>query len=237
MKTFFAVLGVIALLLSVSTAVRPVKKAGKMGGDEPFDLEQTMKQLQGLLSELDLGSAGFNIPIHGKYCGPGHGDGTYTTPPIDEVDRLCLEHDRCYDARYQDCGCDAMFIKGLEELKDPAMSFVASTMSLWFASSPCTCHVNPLTEDAIKAMKVAELRKLMTAHDIDYRHCIEKQEFLDLALAHLAGKSPKPSNLKDPSKLTKARCVAPKLEPLKAILSNTIGASDAEEDVVLSDEL
>jgi hypothetical protein len=34
--------------------------------------------------------------VHGDYCGVGHGDPTRKTPPIDAVDLVCREHDRCY---------------------------------------------------------------------------------------------------------------------------------------------
>ena len=36
------------------------------------------------------------LPVYGNYCGPGHGDTTWRTPPIDAVDLVCREHDRCY---------------------------------------------------------------------------------------------------------------------------------------------
>jgi hypothetical protein len=36
------------------------------------------------------------FPVYGNYCGFGHGDPTGNTPPIDAVDAVCREHDRCY---------------------------------------------------------------------------------------------------------------------------------------------
>jgi Phospholipase A2 len=36
------------------------------------------------------------LPVYGNYCGLGHGDPTGNTPPIDAVDAVCREHDRCY---------------------------------------------------------------------------------------------------------------------------------------------
>jgi hypothetical protein len=38
----------------------------------------------------------FSFPVYGNYCGFGHGDPTGNTPPIDAVDAVCREHDRCY---------------------------------------------------------------------------------------------------------------------------------------------
>ena len=39
------------------------------------------------------------LPVHGIYCGPGHGDDLYDTPPIDGVDAACMRHDRGYGER------------------------------------------------------------------------------------------------------------------------------------------
>jgi hypothetical protein len=39
------------------------------------------------------------IPVHGTYCGPGHGDDLYNAPPIDGVDAACMRHDRGYGDR------------------------------------------------------------------------------------------------------------------------------------------
>src|SRR4029077_14661699 len=51
------------------------------------------------------GSGG--LAIYGNYCGPGHGDPTGATPPVDAVDAACRTHDLCYDAtNYFNCGCD-----------------------------------------------------------------------------------------------------------------------------------
>jgi hypothetical protein len=37
-----------------------------------------------------------SLPVYGNYCGAGHGDPTFKTPPVDAVDLVCREHDRCY---------------------------------------------------------------------------------------------------------------------------------------------
>jgi hypothetical protein len=37
-----------------------------------------------------------SLPFYGNYCGRGHGDPTGNTPPIDPVDAVCREHNRCY---------------------------------------------------------------------------------------------------------------------------------------------
>jgi hypothetical protein len=43
-----------------------------------------------------LGSRLLSLPVYGNYCGRGHGDRTGNTPPVDAVDAVCREHDRCY---------------------------------------------------------------------------------------------------------------------------------------------
>jgi hypothetical protein len=37
-----------------------------------------------------------SLPVYGNYCGRGHDDPTGKTPPIDAVDAVCREHNRCY---------------------------------------------------------------------------------------------------------------------------------------------
>ncbi len=37
-----------------------------------------------------------SLPVYGNYCGRGHGDPTGNKLPIDAVDAVCREHDRCY---------------------------------------------------------------------------------------------------------------------------------------------
>ena len=54
----------------------------------------------------------FNFPVYGNYCGFGHGDPTGNTPPIDAVDAVCREHDRCYRLLGDfDSRCDSNLIE------------------------------------------------------------------------------------------------------------------------------
>jgi hypothetical protein len=53
-----------------------------------------------------------SLPFYGNYCGPGHGDPTYQTPPVDAVDLACREHNRCYALLGGfDSRCDRRFVK------------------------------------------------------------------------------------------------------------------------------
>jgi hypothetical protein len=54
----------------------------------------------------------FSFPVYGNYCGFGHGDPTGNTPPIDAVDAVCREHDRCYRLLGDfDSRCDSNLIE------------------------------------------------------------------------------------------------------------------------------
>ncbi len=51
------------------------------------------------------------IPVHGNWCGPGHGAG----PALDPLDAACLRHDLCIRAagRAFNCACDLTFMDEL----------------------------------------------------------------------------------------------------------------------------
>lgn len=84
------------------------------------------------------------LPIYGNYCGPGHGDPAYRTPPVDAVDAVCMDHDRCYDARgYFNCGCDYALITRMPfaVIDTPSMAgkLAGAAAQAWFSGTPCTC--------------------------------------------------------------------------------------------------
>jgi hypothetical protein len=88
-------------------------------------------------------SAG-GLPVYGNYCGPGHGDPTYTTPPVDAVDAVCEAHDRCYDTRgYFNCGCDRALITAMPgaivATPSPAGKAAGAIVAGFFAGWPCQC--------------------------------------------------------------------------------------------------
>ena len=64
-----------------------------------------------------------SLPFYGNYCGRGHGDPSGNTPPIDAVDAVCREHDRCYGLLGDfDRRCDRNLIESMP-------SAIASTPS------------------------------------------------------------------------------------------------------------
>ena len=60
----------------------------------------------------DQNAKALSLPVYGNYCGMGHGDPTWKTPPIDAVDLVCREHDRCYSLLGDfDSRCDRNLIQ------------------------------------------------------------------------------------------------------------------------------
>jgi hypothetical protein len=88
--------------------------------------------------------SGSGLPIYGNYCGPGHGDSTYQTPPVDAVDAVCMAHDACYDRLgYFNCACDRALIGNMPAAvaNTPCATGKAAGTAAYahFAASPCTC--------------------------------------------------------------------------------------------------
>jgi len=53
-----------------------------------------------------------SLPFYGNYCGRGHGDPTFEAPPVDAVDAVCREHNRCYGLLGDfDKRCDRRFVE------------------------------------------------------------------------------------------------------------------------------
>ena len=75
------------------------------------------------LSDSELTQQQLSLPVYGNYCGFGHGDPTGNTPPVDAVDAVCREHDRCYALHgLFDRRCDRDFVESMP-------SAIASTKS------------------------------------------------------------------------------------------------------------
>ena len=76
----------------------PEKKAGRPGGGGGDPKTGPPRPLAGIpvpgLSGITERPK--SLPFYGNYCGRGHGDPTYRTPPVDAVDAACREHNRCY---------------------------------------------------------------------------------------------------------------------------------------------
>ncbi|AYJ33006.1 hypothetical protein D4R08_06580 [Corynebacterium xerosis] len=81
-----------------------------------------------------------SFPVWGNWCGPRHGSGT----PIDVLDRLCMEHDKCYASRgYFDCLCDRQLKDGIQREKgnmSAAARARAAGIYVWFSTFICVPH-------------------------------------------------------------------------------------------------
>lgn len=79
-------------------------------------------------------SSRLSIPIHGNWCGPGHGGVLSTEPCIDRLDCACRAHDFCY-SRYQsaNCRCDTDVRDAMPGPKTAKEHLVAA----YFNLSPC----------------------------------------------------------------------------------------------------
>lgn len=55
------------------------------------------------------------LPVHGNWCGPGHGGTSHNNPPpTDAVDAACMRHDLCYNEKgYFSCECDLLLLAEL----------------------------------------------------------------------------------------------------------------------------
>ena len=103
------------------------------------------------LLPTDAEADGF--PIHGHYCGPGHGGGE----PDDALDEACKRHDECYERRgYSDCECDAQLLDAIDELPSggpPQASLIRS----WFTDvQPCQKGSLPVPPGINNAVRNAE---------------------------------------------------------------------------------
>jgi hypothetical protein len=97
------------------------------------------------------GAAGGPAPPlirYGNYCGPGWGDPTGATPPVDAVDAVCRTHDLCYAATtYFNCGCDRALLSAMPAAiaatPSPLGAAAGAAAIAHFAGAPCTCCLFP----------------------------------------------------------------------------------------------
>ena len=82
-----------------------------------------------------------SFPVHGNWCGPGHGGGE----SIDAIDEACKVHDNCYGNKgYSDCGCDAQLIRALpgaiRDTPDAKAKRIGTLIRAYFSVAPCLCR-------------------------------------------------------------------------------------------------
>ena len=70
-----------------------------------------------------------NCFVYGNWCGPGCSG---PSAPVDDVDRCCMVHDKCYDREgYFDCQCDIDVIECLRGMS----GFAAFTVRAYFIAA------------------------------------------------------------------------------------------------------
>lgn len=73
--------------------------------------------LAGFVATPSAGIAGQNVPLsHGRYCGVGNSQ--MGTTPIDDLDKACMEHDKCWDSGAPTCECHRAFIASVRVVAD-----------------------------------------------------------------------------------------------------------------------
>ncbi|MED1643609.1 phospholipase A2 family protein [Brevibacillus agri] len=75
--------------------------------------------------------------LYGNWCGPGCSE---PGAPIDDIDRCCKKHDRCYQKRgYFSCSCDQELLRCLQNKIDmnTEKGRVAAMISAYFSRSKC----------------------------------------------------------------------------------------------------
>ena len=89
-----------------------------------------------LLVAAPAAGQGISLPVHGNWCGPGHGAG----PALDLLDAACMRHDYCtMQAGRFDCGCDLAFRSELRmgPWPNPWIADKAHAVSDAIAMVPC----------------------------------------------------------------------------------------------------
>lgn len=83
------------------------------------------------------------LKVYGNWCGPRYGgDG----PPIDAVDRVCCQHDKCYDERGDlSCSCERDLLSRMPAaIADPNTSAAGKAWGTGaiavFTTLPCLCR-------------------------------------------------------------------------------------------------
>ncbi len=99
---------------------------------------------------------GLSFPVHGNYCGLGHGANRFGwPPPLDPLDYACLQHDLCSTQAGQfNCGCDILFMQDLRGQRWPHPAIQSKARAIYDAMA-----VMPCTDPAGQAVKAEMLTR------------------------------------------------------------------------------
>ena len=100
----------------------------------------------------DAEAGGFRFPVHGNWCGPGHGGGD----PVDALDEACKRHDECYK-KEDHCGCDEVLIDEISGLQvfplAPGGEVALVEIRFWFKNKARVCAIDDLISDPVPEPK------------------------------------------------------------------------------------
>lgn len=90
------------------------------------------------VAEFRDGRAVRGMPGYGNWCGPGNsGPGA----PTNTLDRLCMNHDKCYAARgYFSCSCDRELVAAIDReygRMGRVEKGMANAIKIYFKTAPC----------------------------------------------------------------------------------------------------
>ena len=77
---------------------------------------------------------------YGCYCGPGHS----CLVPINNIDKVCKQHDACYVKRGRaNCACERKFIQtmpaAIQTTSDKKGKMIGNMAIAFFSATPCIC--------------------------------------------------------------------------------------------------
>ena len=81
---------------AVANKVTAAKKGTKTAVANKATAAKEVKKTAAASKATEAKKGKFKLPLHGNYCGPGHGDLTKNPKPVDTLDAICRKHDIGY---------------------------------------------------------------------------------------------------------------------------------------------
>ena len=139
----------------VTTAKKGTKTATvtKIGISNPLARKQaakavgaTVKTVVNVKNHFTNEKGKFRLPLHGNYCGPGHGNLTKNPKPVDTLDGICRKHDIGYKKDgYFSRKANDKFISGVINNFDK-MKTAEKVKAATFAAGFAVMNYTPLRE-------------------------------------------------------------------------------------------
>ena len=108
--------------------------------------EATVKTIINVKKHFTNEKGKFRLPLHGNYCGPGHGNLTKNPKPVDTLDAICRKHDIGYKKNgYFSRKANDKFISGVINNFDK-MKPAEKVKAVTFATGFAVMNFTPLRE-------------------------------------------------------------------------------------------